>query len=232
VLSTHLIDEVANLLEHLLIIDQGRILLDRDADEVRGSATTGAVRPCRVESFVADRAVIGARASAAWRPSRSTAGSTRRDRIRAAELGLELAPVSLQQLIVHMTGADLRTDRPNRRSQHDRRDRTADPSARSRGRDSPRCGASCASRTDAVGVLRHPWIILGAAWLVMIVIGVIAGAAGRGHREDGRGHALQLGGAVAAVVSRRRRRPGHRPHDVVRSGIRRDSTRLLARHER
>ena len=29
------------------------------------------------------------------------------ERIRAAELGLELAPVSLQQLIVHLTGTDL-----------------------------------------------------------------------------------------------------------------------------
>ena len=31
----------------------------------------------------------------------------RSERIEAAELGLELAPVSLQQLIVHLTGADL-----------------------------------------------------------------------------------------------------------------------------
>ena len=31
----------------------------------------------------------------------------RADRLRATELGLELAPVSLQQLIVHLTGAEL-----------------------------------------------------------------------------------------------------------------------------
>src|SRR4030095_12416885 len=57
VLSTHLIDEVANLLEHVILIDQRRILLDRDADEVRGSATTVAGARRVVEEFVADRPV-------------------------------------------------------------------------------------------------------------------------------------------------------------------------------
>ena len=110
VLSTHLIDEVANLLEHLLIIDQGRILLDRDADEVRGSATTVAGGRAAVESFVADRAVIGREGLGGLASVTIDGRLDQADRIRAAELGLELAPVSLQQLIVHMTGADLRTD--------------------------------------------------------------------------------------------------------------------------
>ncbi|MFD4421236.1 ABC transporter ATP-binding protein [Agromyces sp. NPDC058484] len=107
VLSTHLIDEVANLLEHVILIDQGRILFDRDADELRGSATTVAGARAAVESFVADRPVIG-------RQSLGGLGSVTIDgrldqaaRVRAAELGLELAPVSLQQLIVHMTGTAL-----------------------------------------------------------------------------------------------------------------------------
>ena len=109
-LSTHLIDEVANLLEHLLIIDQGRILLDRDADEVRGSATTVAGGRAAVESFVADRAVIGREGIGGLASVTIDGRLDQADRIRAAELGLELAPVSLQQLIVHMTGADLRSD--------------------------------------------------------------------------------------------------------------------------
>ena len=110
VLSTHLIDEVANLLEHLLVIDQGRILLDRDADEVRGSATTVAGGRAAVESFVADRAVIGREGIGGLASVTIDGRLDQADRVRAAELGLELAPVSLQQLIVHMTGADLRAD--------------------------------------------------------------------------------------------------------------------------
>ncbi|MDR5701688.1 ABC transporter ATP-binding protein [Agromyces aerolatus] len=107
VLSTHLIDEVANLLEHVILIDQGRILLDRDAEEVRGSATTVAGPKAAVEQFVADRPVIGREGLGGLASVTIDGRLDQSSRIQAAELGLELAPVSLQQLIVHLTGTDL-----------------------------------------------------------------------------------------------------------------------------
>jgi ABC-2 type transport system ATP-binding protein len=110
VLSTHLIDEVANLLEHVILIDQGRILFDRDADELRGSATTVAGPRAAVESFVADRPVIGREGLGGLASATIDGRLDQGDRLRAAELGLELAPVSLQQLIIHLTGTDLRAD--------------------------------------------------------------------------------------------------------------------------
>jgi ABC-2 type transport system ATP-binding protein len=110
VLSTHLIDEVSRLLEHVILIDQGRIILNRDADEVRGSATTVAGARAAVESFVADRAVIGQEALGGLASVTIDGRLDQRDRILAAELGLELAPVSLQQLIVHLTGTELDAD--------------------------------------------------------------------------------------------------------------------------
>ncbi|WP_222708552.1 hypothetical protein [Paenibacillus sp. N3.4] len=38
ILSTHLIDEVSRLLEHVLVIDSGKLLLNEDADALRGRA--------------------------------------------------------------------------------------------------------------------------------------------------------------------------------------------------
>lgn len=113
VLSTHLIDEVANLLEHVILIDQGRILFDRDAEELRGSATTVAGPRAAVESFVADRPVIGREGLGGLASATIDGRLGQADRIRAAEAGLELAPVSLQQLIIHMTGSDLGADSTN-----------------------------------------------------------------------------------------------------------------------
>ena len=55
VLSTHLIDEVADLLERVVIIDHGRVVLDADADDVRGSATTVSGQAAAVEEFVVGR---------------------------------------------------------------------------------------------------------------------------------------------------------------------------------
>jgi ABC-2 type transport system ATP-binding protein len=102
ILSTHLIDEVSNLLEHVLVIDEGRIIVDQAAEELRGSATTIVGTRAGVDSFVAGREVlhrdqIGGLASV-------TVGRLEPlERQEAAELGLELSPVSLQQLIVQKT---------------------------------------------------------------------------------------------------------------------------------
>jgi ABC-2 type transport system ATP-binding protein len=68
VLSTHLIDEVADLLEHVVMLDCGRVVLDAPADDVRGTAMTVSGAATAVEEFVADRPVwhrqrLGARAS-------------------------------------------------------------------------------------------------------------------------------------------------------------------------
>ncbi len=56
-LSTHLIDEVSNLLEHVIVIDDGRVLIDADADTLRGSATTVSGRTGAIDAFSAASAV-------------------------------------------------------------------------------------------------------------------------------------------------------------------------------
>jgi ABC-2 type transport system ATP-binding protein len=111
VLSTHLIDEVSNLIEHVVLVDQGRILIDSDAEEVRGSATTVVGTRSTVESFVAGRTVIGRDGIGGLASVTFTGALDGVERREAHELGLELAPVSLQQLIVHLTGTDLSAEK-------------------------------------------------------------------------------------------------------------------------
>jgi ABC-2 type transport system ATP-binding protein len=111
VLSTHLIDEVSNLIEHVVLVDQGRILIDADAEEVRGSATTVVGTRAAVESFVAGRKVIGRDGIGGLASVTFIGALDGVERREARELGLELAPVSLQQLIVHLTGTDLSAEK-------------------------------------------------------------------------------------------------------------------------
>ena len=100
ILSSHLIDEVANLLEHVLVLDRGRLILDAAADDVRGSAVSIVGDAAAVAAFTVGRDVIHeerlGRVAAVTVMGRLT--SEERGRIAAA--GLELAPVSLQQLVV------------------------------------------------------------------------------------------------------------------------------------
>src|SRR5262249_14028095 len=55
VLSPPLIDEAAALLEHVGVLDQGRVALDAPADEIRGTAMTVSGPAIAVEEFVAGR---------------------------------------------------------------------------------------------------------------------------------------------------------------------------------
>jgi ABC-2 type transport system ATP-binding protein len=100
-LSTHLIDEVADLLEHVVMLDHGRVVLDAPADDVRGTAMTVSGPATAVEDFVAGRAVwhrqrLGARASVTVAGPLEAAAQA-----RARALHLSLEPLSLQQLLVH-----------------------------------------------------------------------------------------------------------------------------------
>ncbi|RWZ59692.1 ABC transporter ATP-binding protein [Labedella populi] len=111
VLSTHLIDEVSNLIEHVVLVDRGRILIDADAEEVRGSATTVVGTRGTVEAFVTGRDVIGRDGIGGLASVTFTGPLHPTERREARELGLELAPVSLQQLVVHLTGTEIPTEK-------------------------------------------------------------------------------------------------------------------------
>jgi len=103
ILSSHLIDEVANLLEHVILIDRGRIVLDDDAEAIRGSAVTVTGAASKVEPFVAGLTVLHRETLASLASVTVEAGLTEAQRSEAADLGLEIAPVSLQQLVVRKT---------------------------------------------------------------------------------------------------------------------------------
>ncbi len=103
VLSTHLIDEVSKILEHVIVVDNGRLILNEDADAIRGQAYSATGQAKNVESFISGQETIE-RKPFGGLLSATVLGSLNPERRELAELlGLELTPVSLQQLIVHLT---------------------------------------------------------------------------------------------------------------------------------
>ncbi len=103
VLSSHLIDEVSNLLERVLVVDEGRIVMDEETDSVRDRAATIVGDATAVEAFVAGREVLH-RESLGHVASVTVLGAlTAADRAALDAAGLEAGPVSLQQLIVRTT---------------------------------------------------------------------------------------------------------------------------------
>ncbi|MFJ4254009.1 ABC transporter ATP-binding protein [Microbacterium sp. NPDC090003] len=103
ILSSHLIDEVSNLIEKVIVIDQGRILLNDDTDAVRDRAVTVVGDAAAVDSWVGDREVLHREALGRVASVTVLGALSPAERAEVTGLGLDLAPVSLQQLIVRLT---------------------------------------------------------------------------------------------------------------------------------
>jgi ABC-2 type transport system ATP-binding protein len=99
VLSTHLIDEVSDLLDHVVVLDQGRVVVDDDTDALRGSLVVVSGPSGAVDDFAAGHEVV----------HRESLGGLSRLTVRGAPTGaaerhgVRLDPVSLQQLVVRTT---------------------------------------------------------------------------------------------------------------------------------
>lgn len=103
ILSTHLIDEVSNLLEHVIVIDEGEILIDKDAEDVRGTATTLTGKADIVDRFIGGREVLNRQSLGSLASVTILARLSHEEQQQAAAQNIELTPVSLQDLIVHAT---------------------------------------------------------------------------------------------------------------------------------
>ena len=103
ILSTHLIDEVSRLLEHILVIDQGRLVLDAETEALRGRAFTVIGSAAKINTYTVGKELLERSPLGNLVSATVISNGDMSDRKLAESLGLELAPVSLQQLIVHLT---------------------------------------------------------------------------------------------------------------------------------
>lgn len=103
ILSTHLIDEISAMLEQVIVLHEGKLLLSEEAEQFRGSAFHVSGKQSDVDHFVIGKKVLhqeilGSTCSAVVQTA------NQKDFRKQAELNnIKLAPVSLQQLMVHLT---------------------------------------------------------------------------------------------------------------------------------
>ncbi len=106
IVSTHLIGEIAPLLERVVVIDHGRLTLSEDTESLRGRGVmvTGPTEIVdMVTAAAVDATVIDVRSLG--RTTRTTFYGAIPDALRdeAERRGAELGPVPLQDLLVHLT---------------------------------------------------------------------------------------------------------------------------------
>lgn len=106
ILSTHLVSEMDYLFEQVVILNNGKILLNEPIDQLieRGSSITGGIH--EVDEFVKNMKQLNSQQLGGTK-SVMVFGEISEDKLReAGQKGLEVGPVSLQDLFIHLTSEE------------------------------------------------------------------------------------------------------------------------------
>lgn len=104
IISTHLIEEVSKIFEEVVIIDKGRLLLHEPLDALLSHGATLTGPAAAVDQLASELRTLSARQLG---PTRAVTvfGQLSREQMAAANrAGIEISPVPLQDLFVHLTG--------------------------------------------------------------------------------------------------------------------------------
>jgi len=105
VLSTHLVSEVSALLEEVVILDEGRLVTQAPVDSLRGRGASIVGPTALVDELTADLAVLTEQRLGGTKSTTVLGDLDDALLAKARSGGLEIGPVGLQELFVHLTGS-------------------------------------------------------------------------------------------------------------------------------
>ncbi len=103
VLSSHLIDEIAHLIEHVVLIDGGSIMVDEPVEDLRDRAVTLVGNVDVIDEIVSGREELHRESMGRMARVTVLGSLTDADQVKVRQHDLEVLPVSLQQLVVRLT---------------------------------------------------------------------------------------------------------------------------------
>lgn len=104
IISTHLIEEISSLIEEAIILHNGKVLIKKPVDELleEGYCATGKAE--NVDLYCKGRNVIHSERIGKYVNNTIIEPYQQRDIRYASQLDIEITPISLQKLFIHMTG--------------------------------------------------------------------------------------------------------------------------------
>lgn len=99
IFSTHLIDEVSALFEEVIILDEGKVILQEETDKLRERCYSITGPKEKIDKFIADKQVIHQKAFL----GEMTAVLLEVDKQAALAENFEIESVSIQQAIIYLT---------------------------------------------------------------------------------------------------------------------------------
>lgn len=104
IISTHLIEEVSGIIEEAVIIKSGRLLMKKSVEEMLEMGYCAAGKSDNVDRYTEGRKVIHQEMVGNFKTATIFEPAGQRDTDKAAKLDVEIVPMQLQKLFVHLTG--------------------------------------------------------------------------------------------------------------------------------
>lgn len=106
ILSTHIIEEVSEILEKVIIIKDGKLLGDKEVESLLGGAYLVSGSSENVGKYIENKKCINIEAIAGFKEATIIGELSKEDNNEIKELGLEISKVELQKLFIHLTGEE------------------------------------------------------------------------------------------------------------------------------
>ncbi|MGG7214279.1 ATP-binding cassette domain-containing protein [Clostridium nigeriense] len=106
ILSTHIIEEVSEILEKVIIIKDGKVLGDKEVESLLGEAYLVSGAADKVEKYIESKKCINIESIAGFKAATIIGKLTDENKIQIRNLELETSKVELQKLFIHLTGEE------------------------------------------------------------------------------------------------------------------------------
>lgn len=103
ILSTHIIEEISDILENVIIIKENKILIDQSVESLLKTTYCISGLSENIDKFIEGKQCIGIETMASFKAATILDQMTDVDKVQAKNLNLELTKVGLQKLFIHLT---------------------------------------------------------------------------------------------------------------------------------
>jgi ABC-2 type transport system ATP-binding protein len=105
IIATHLIDEVADILEEVVILKNGEVILEKPVTSVTELAYSVSGEASSVDEYARGKNIIREETIGKYKVDTIYQKLDGEDREKIAELGLEITSAGLQEVFVSLTGS-------------------------------------------------------------------------------------------------------------------------------
>ena len=103
ILSTHIIEEVSNLIEKVIILNNSKVISSDEAEELLKKAYTVSGLTENIDKFVEAKNIVNVEEITSFKSATIIGNLTKEDKKLAEDLGLKFSKVELQKLFIYLT---------------------------------------------------------------------------------------------------------------------------------